>query len=316
MKQEFTKKHKENLSKANKKNWKDPMTRINRVKGIKKSYDKNDLRQKRSVTTSNKWKRYHKENPSQEYIRKQILKEKGEKCEHCGSTEKLNVHHKKYTFTSKLTLKDYLVLCPKCHAILHRKLRQQEKEYTGSNRIKRAIIEILEALKIDKKDENFRNTPTRVARTYEEIFGGLKNLDKKLKEIFDTSFPSDYDGIVAIQDIDVFSMCPHHFLPVRYKINIGIIYKKEMLGLSKIIRFVDLLAKRPVLQETFTLDIIKYLQKHISPKGIIVIIKGQHMCMTMRGIKQPDNWVTTSSVQGVFESDHIARQEFFELIKK
>ena len=237
-------------------------------------------------------------------------------CSYCQEkdTKKLIVYHKDSNFLNN-DIKNLEIVCGRCHALLHKKLIQKSRfgEFKDGQ-ILRGIRHILDGLRLDLKDENFKDTPERILRSYYEIFKGLRNLDENIKEIFSTSFPSEYQGIVAIKDIISWSMCPHHFLPVEYRVNIGIIYKDKMLGLSKLPRVIELLAKRPALQETFTNDIIKYLVKYLDPLGIIVVVKGRHLCMIMRGIKK-DSWVITSSVYGTFQKDISARNEFFDLIK-
>ncbi len=162
-------------------------------------------------------------------------------------------------------------------------------------------------------DPNFKETPNRIAKSYLEMCNGLGR-EQEVKDILAKNFPSDYKGMVIIDTIDVFSMCPHHFLPVKYKVDFGYIPQGRVLGLSKIPRFIDLLAKRPVLQEDFAMDVIRLFTEAVKPEGCIVVIDGQHGCMQCRGVKQANSSAITSEVHGSF-NDIVTRTEFLNLIK-
>jgi GTP cyclohydrolase I len=177
-----------------------------------------------------------------------------------------------------------------------------------------AIKELLIGLGVSLRDPNFKDTPARVARSYAEIFSGLYDTENKLKEIFKASFPSTYTGMVIVDNIHCFSMCPHHLLPVEYFIKTGYIANKKMLGLSKIPRVVELLAKRPELQETFTQDICDTLKSYLNPAGVMVVVHGSHNCLRMRGAKKEDAVMVTSSISGKFTRPEV-RAEFLSLIK-
>lgn len=162
-------------------------------------------------------------------------------------------------------------------------------------------------------DPNFKDTPQRIAKSYLEMCGGLGR-EQEVKDILDKHFPSEYKGMVIIDSIDVFSMCPHHFLPVKYKVDFGYIPNGQVLGLSKIPRFIDLLAKRPVLQEDLAMDIINLFNEAVKPEGCIVVLDGQHGCMQCRGAKQTSASAITSEVSGSF-NEIATRSEFLNLIK-
>ncbi len=166
-------------------------------------------------------------------------------------------------------------------------------------------------------DDNFTDTPKRVSKMYNELFSGIKDTDKQIQEILNSSFPANYDQMVLLKNIEVFSICPHHFLPVHYFITVGYIPSENgfVLGISKLARFVEILARRPVLQEQLTEDITRYLSTLKGNKGAGCIVKGVHYCMVMRGVKQTNATTITSSLKGVFFSKPEARQEFLELIK-
>ena len=172
---------------------------------------------------------------------------------------------------------------------------------------------ILEGLRLDLKDENLKDTPERILRSYYEIFQGINN-EEAIEKLFLTSFPSDYAGIVLVDNIKCFSMCPHHFLPVEYKVHVGYISKNKMIGISKLPRLVQLLARKPILQESFTEEICKVLMENLKAEGVMVIVYGQHNCMRMRGIQKPEATTITSSIQGVFEQPEV-RAEFMKLVE-
>uniref|UniRef100_A0A6M3JSM8 GTP cyclohydrolase I n=1 Tax=viral metagenome TaxID=1070528 RepID=A0A6M3JSM8_9ZZZZ len=189
----------------------------------------------------------------------------------------------------------------------------------GTDNIEKGFTIILEGLHqefgLDLTDENLKDTPKRIARAYEEIFGGIKDTDKKVQEILATAFPSkEYNSVIFCAGIKTFSMCPHHFLPVEYTTALGYIPSDDgyVLGASKLARIVELLSKRPVLQERLTKDITKALDT-IQPKGSAVVVSGIHYCMRMRGVKQNSTF-ETSSMSGVFMTKPDTRKEFFDLL--
>jgi GTP cyclohydrolase I len=162
-------------------------------------------------------------------------------------------------------------------------------------------------------DENFKKTPYRIAKSYLEMCQGLSQLSE-VKDILATNFPSDYHGMIVIDSIDAFSMCPHHFLPVQYKIDFGYIPHNKMLGLSKIPRFIKLLSKRPALQEDLTKEIITYFVDYVQPEGAIVTLRGVHNCMVCRGVGAVNSGAITSEIFGSFEKIE-TRSEFLQLIQ-
>ncbi len=303
--------------------WNEPETRKRRTEGVIKSYTPK-LINKRKKDTHKQWinnpkniqmKQKSTLNLSSPIIKKEILKEHNNQCNRCGNSKKLIIHHNSYLYTAD---KEHLsVLCIKCHGQLHKELRKKEDFFKGDNTIKRAMIEILKALNININDENFRNTPARVSRMYKEMCEGLF-ADNEIKEILKTKFPSEYEGMVTSQNIEVYSLCPHHFLPVKYKIHVGIIFNKECIGLSKIPRLVSLLAKKPVLQETLTQEITKILDTNLKTLGSICVVQGIHTCMQARGIKALGSSIITSSATGKFlcpDKNKNPKEEFLTLIK-
>lgn len=250
--------------------------------------------------------------------RERALEFYGHECMRCGKTDgDMVVHHIDYqNFPSELgnhDLSNLMVLCPSCHARLHRSL--SKGTFVGIPSVEKGVHYILKGLKdefgLDLSDENFKDTPKRVARAYYEMCCGI-NCDDAIDEILATSFPSTYGGMITIKDIKCYSMCPHHLLPVEYSVDVGYIPGDRVLGLSKIPRIVKLLAKAPKLQEQFTQDVVEAFKK-IECKGAIVIVRGYHLCMGARGIEMPGCRTITSSIYGVLE-DKDTRDEFLSMV--
>jgi len=252
----------------------------------------------------------------------------GLECARCGfesgNSLDFSVHHKDLVnISSELgnrDLESLQVLCKSCYAKLHKELDEVSSRFTGIDAIEKGVHYIFKGLKqefgLDLLDENFRDTPKRVARAYREIFAGLKNTEEQIDSILATSFPSEgYESMIFCPDVISFSMCPHHFLPVEYQTTIAYIPSKEgrVLGASKLARIIDVLSQRPVLQETLTQDIVKAFEK-IKPIGSAVVVSGTHFCMKMRGIKKQTSY-ETSAMSGIFMDDPAARKEFFDLLQ-
>ena len=174
---------------------------------------------------------------------------------------------------------------------------------------------MMKGLKIDITDPNFAETPQRVARMYAEMFSGMHQYEEEINTLFKACFPTAYKGIVAEKGITVFSMCPHHFLPVRYKIAVGYIPNKCEVGLSKLARVIEILAKKPMLQESFTQEIVNLIHRHVQPLGVICVVEGQHYCMQMRGAKQKDIITKTSAALGTFLTTPEMEMKFYQMIK-
>jgi len=242
----------------------------------------------------------------------------GKLCNRCNSDKNIMVHHKDGNKMNN-DIDNLEVLCAVCHIKLHNQIGILSKQFVGESDIETGMIYILKGLNkafgLDITNENFRLTPKRVARAYYEIFQGI-NAENELKNIAETDFPSDYDGMVISEGIHVFSMCPHHFLPVEYIVNVGYLPNKKTVGISKLSRVVELLAKQPELQETFTKKIVNVLERELQPNGVMVEVKGRHFCMIMRGVKQIEGWTKTSSCSGAFKKDQATRQEFTSLVRQ
>lgn len=181
-------------------------------------------------------------------------------------------------------------------------------------KIEKAVRMILEAIGEDVKRKDLIDTPKRVAEMYEEIFAGIK-LDPE-KE-FEVLFDKEHHEIVLLKDIPLFSMCEHHLIPFMGRAHIAYIPKgNRVTGLSKLVRVVDIFAKRPQVQEKLTTEIADLLMKKLNPLGVLVVIEAEHLCMSMRGVKKPGIMTVTSAVRGIFKENHKTRAEALSLIKK
>ena len=175
-------------------------------------------------------------------------------------------------------------------------------------KVEQGIRLILEGIGEDADRGGLRETPARVARMYREIFAGI---GRDASELVTVVEGADHDEMIMVRDIPLFSMCEHHLIPFSGKAHVAYIPNRdqEITGLSKIARVVDLLAKRPQVQERLTTEIAEALDRALSPRGVFVVIEAEHLCMTMRGIKKPGSVTVTSAVRGLFRTDARTRQE-------
>jgi GTP cyclohydrolase I len=178
-------------------------------------------------------------------------------------------------------------------------------------RIRRAVREILLAVGEDPEREGLRETPDRVARMYAEIFEGLHQDPRRHLK---TMFTQKYDEILLVKDIRLVSFCEHHLLPVVGKAHIAYIPNGKVIGLSKIPRVVDVLAKRPQMQERLTEEVADLLMKELDARGVAVVIEASHSCMTIRGVAKPDSTFVTSAMRGAFREKPATRSELMSLI--
>ena len=181
---------------------------------------------------------------------------------------------------------------------------------------KEKIIEgvklILEGIGEDPNREGLLETPDRVYRMYEEIFSGL---NKDGKEYLEKSFTVENDDLVIEKDIVFYSMCEHHLVPFFGKAHIAYIPNGKVAGLSKLARTIDIHSKKPQLQEKLTSEVADDIMKYLDAKGVIVMIEGEHTCMTMRGVKKPGTKTITTSYRGMFKEDRALRREALSLMK-
>jgi GTP cyclohydrolase I len=178
-------------------------------------------------------------------------------------------------------------------------------------RIERAVREILSAVGEDPNREGLRETPARVARMYAELFRGLHQDPREHVQKF---FTEKYDEIVLVRDITFESVCEHHLLPFMGKAHIGYLPAGKVIGLSKLARVVEVVSRRPQVQERMTEQIADLLVSELGAKGVGVVIEATHTCMTIRGIRKPGSLCVTSAMKGLFRSNPLTRAEVMQLI--
>lgn len=171
---------------------------------------------------------------------------------------------------------------------------------------------ILEGIGEDVNREGLFETPDRIARMYEEIFGGM---DMDAAEPLKKRFHASNNEMVVEKDITFYSTCEHHMLPFYGKAHIAYIPNGTVVGLSKIARTVEVFAKRLQLQEQLTAQIADAFMEHLEPQGVMVMVEAEHMCMTMRGIKKPGSKTVTVVTRGVFENDTVLQNRFFQMVR-
>ncbi len=176
-----------------------------------------------------------------------------------------------------------------------------------------AIRELLIAVGEDPDREGLRKTPERVARAYAEVFGGLHIHPD---EVLLTTFDEHHDELVLVKDIPLYSTCEHHLIPWHGTAAIGYIPGADgrITGLSKLARLIDLYARRPQVQERFTSQVADAMVRRLEPRGVIVVVEAEHLCMAMRGIRKPGALTMTSAVRGIFQDDPRTRAEALGLI--
>ena len=180
-------------------------------------------------------------------------------------------------------------------------------------RIERAVLEILLAIGEDPDREGIRDTPERVARAFAEQFSGM---GVRPTDVLTTVFDADHDEMVVVRDIEMFSTCEHHLTPFFGLAHIGYIpnEKGQITGLSKLARLVDVYARRPQVQERMTSQIANSLMAVLEPRGVIVVVEAEHLCMSMRGVRKPGAKTVTSAVRGCFRTSEATRAEAMSLL--
>ena len=179
-------------------------------------------------------------------------------------------------------------------------------------RVRDAVRELLVAIGEDPERDGLRDTPARVARAYREMFAGLEQTPE---EVLTTTFDLGHDEMVLVRDIELYSCCEHHLVPFHGVAHVGYIPSVDgrITGLSKLARLVDVYAKRPQVQERLTTQVADALVRILEPRGVIVVVECEHLCMSMRGIRKPGAKTVTSAVRGVLRSP-ATRAEAMSLI--
>ncbi len=180
-------------------------------------------------------------------------------------------------------------------------------------KIAAAVRAILEAIGEDPDREGLRETPRRIAEMYEELFSGLRGDPLDLLQV---GFDEDHHEMIVIKDIPFYSMCEHHLMPFHGVAHVGYIPEGRVIGISKIARLVETLARRPQVQERLTAQVADlFCEGGLGARGAAVVIEAEHLCMTARGVKKPGSRVVTSATRGLFRDDARTRAEFFAIVE-
>ena len=182
----------------------------------------------------------------------------------------------------------------------------------NKSKIEKAVASIIEAIGEDPKREGLVGTPRRIAEMYAEVFSGIYEDPREELRI---GFEEGHREMVILKDIAFYSMCEHHFLPFHGLAHVGYIPNGRVVGASKIGRVIEILAKRPQLQERLTTQIANTMVEVLEPKGVAVVIQAEHLCMTMRGVKKPGSNIVTSAMRGLFQKSPLTRSEFLSLVQ-
>ena len=182
-------------------------------------------------------------------------------------------------------------------------------------RIARAVREILEAIGEDPDRDGLRRTPERVAEMYAEVFSGLVNPEENhLSVVFD----ADHEEMIMVREIPLFSVCEHHLVPFVGQAHVAYIpnTRGQITGLSKLVRLVGGFSRRPQVQERLTSQVADEIVTRLDPRGVLVIIEAEHLCLSMRGVQQPGTVTVTSAVRGAFRDHAATRAEALQLISR
>ena len=179
-------------------------------------------------------------------------------------------------------------------------------------KIEQAVTLLLEGIGEDVNREGLKDTPNRIARMYEEIYKGM---DEDAAEHLSKTFSVASNEIVVVKDITFYSTCEHHLMPFYGKVHIAYLPDGKVVGLSKLARTVEVYARRPQIQEQMTAQIADAVMEHLKPKGVMVVLSAEHMCMTMRGVKKPGSSTVTMASRGVFLQEERLQNQFLSMIR-
>jgi GTP cyclohydrolase I len=184
----------------------------------------------------------------------------------------------------------------------------------SARQIEELVTKLLSLLGENPRRDGLLNTPKRVERAFRHFTSGYhQDLDDVLNGAL---FPIEYNEMVIVRDIDFYSLCEHHLLPFFGKCHVAYLPNKQIIGLSKLPRLVDIFSRRLQVQERLTQQIAETIQARIEPLGVAVVMEGQHLCMKMRGVEKQNALAVTSAMLGVFKTDYKARGEFLDLIRR
>ena len=179
-------------------------------------------------------------------------------------------------------------------------------------RIARAVREIIEAIGEEPGRDGLIETPERIGRMYAELFSGIH---QDPLEVLRRGFQEDHKEMVILKDIPFYSLCEHHFLPFHGAAHVGYVPEGRIIGVSKLARVVDILARRPQMQERLTSQVADAIMEGLRPDGVAVVIEAEHLCMTMRGVQKPGARMITSAIRGGFRRRGVTRAEFMSLVQ-
>ncbi|MCD7725667.1 MAG: GTP cyclohydrolase I FolE [Clostridiales bacterium] len=179
-------------------------------------------------------------------------------------------------------------------------------------KVEQAVTLLLEGIGEDVNREGLRETPSRIARMYEEIYKGM---DEDAAVHLSKTFTVESNEIVLVKDITFYSICEHHLMPFYGKVHIAYLPDGKVVGLSKLARTVEVYARRPQIQEQMTAQIAEAVMEHLKPQGVMVMAEAEHMCMTMRGVEKPGSQTVTMATRGCFTDQPQLQQYFFEMLK-
>ena len=189
--------------------------------------------------------------------------------------------------------------------------REREDNMVNHEKIEEAVRLLLEGIGEDVNREGLKETPKRIARMYEEIYGGMEeDASQHLSKVFTV----DHNEMVLEKDIVFYSTCEHHLLPFYGKAHVAYIPAGKVVGLSKLARTVEVYARRPQIQEQMTGQIADAIMAHLAPQGVMVVVEAEHMCMTMRGIKKPGSKTVSMATRGVFAENEQLQNRFFQML--
>lgn len=178
------------------------------------------------------------------------------------------------------------------------------------------IVYNIKLLGYDVLDGNFKNTPERCARAFDDFIYPKKNIEQNLRKFFKAKFKDNTDEMIIATDISVVILCPHHLLPAKLKVWLAYIPNGEVLGLSKLIRIAQMLGHQPILQEAYATQLAETVRNNLTPKGVGVYIKGEHGCMSFRGVRTTESRIITTKLLGAFKDQPATRSEFLSQCRK
>ena len=188
----------------------------------------------------------------------------------------------------------------------------EKSKKVDTERIEKAVREILLAVDEDTNREGLKGTPERVARMYAELLGGMR---KNPKEHLRSVFTENYDEIVLLRNVPFYSICEHHLMPFIGSAHVAYLPSGTVLGVSKLARIVDCFARRLQTQERLTYQIADFIMDSLKPQGVTVVLEASHSCMTIRGIRKPGSVMVTSALRGIFKRDPKSRSEVLSLMR-